>query len=228
MIASGGSITQAGLFTAGTAAGTYINTVQASKEGIRAFGTVTVTAGPLASVTVTPNPATMAINGTQQFTATGRDASGNTVAITPTWSVVAGGGAINTTGLFTAGTVPGTYTNTVNATSGAFSGTATAIVTAGALSAITVTPNPASMGINAAQQFTATGVDASGNTVVISPTWTVVNGGGAISSAGLFTAGIVPGTYTNTVRAAVGSVAVLATDYTIHVERDPGAGVTKA
>jgi len=28
--------------------------------------------------------------------------------------------------------------------------------------------------------------------------------------------------------AAVGSVAVLATDYTIHVERDPGAGVTKA
>ncbi|MEX2180530.1 MAG: DUF4342 domain-containing protein [Gemmatimonadaceae bacterium] len=28
--------------------------------------------------------------------------------------------------------------------------------------------------------------------------------------------------------AAVGSIAVLATDYTIQVERDPGAGVTKA
>ena len=34
-------------------------------------------AAPLASVTVTPNPDTLAINGTQQFTAVGRDASGN-------------------------------------------------------------------------------------------------------------------------------------------------------
>lgn len=53
------------------------------------------------------------------------------MAITPVWSVVNGGGTINSsTGLFTAGLVAGTFSNTVRATSGTVSGTATVIVTA--------------------------------------------------------------------------------------------------
>jgi len=84
--------------------------------------------GPLATITVTPNPTTLVISATQQFTAVGTDASGNVVAITPTWSVVASGGTISSTGLFTAGTTSGTFTNTVTATSGAISGTATVMI----------------------------------------------------------------------------------------------------
>ncbi|HEV7593739.1 MAG TPA: ice-binding family protein [Gemmatimonadaceae bacterium] len=208
VVAGGGTITQAGLFTAGTTAGTFTNTVTVTCSGITVTATVIVTAGPLASITVTPNPATMPINTTQQFVAVGKDASGNVVAITPVWSVAAGGGTINaSTGLFTAGSTAGTYTNTVVATSGTLSGTATAIVTTGGLTTITVTPNPATLQINTTQQFTAVGRDAGGNVVPITPVWTVTNGGGAINSAsGLFTAGGTAGTFSNTVRATSGSV----------------------
>jgi hypothetical protein len=86
--------------------------------------------GALATITVTPNPDTLDTGGTRQFVATGKDASNNTVPISPspTWSVVAGGGNINSSGFFTAGTTGGTYTNTVQATSGSVSGTATVTV----------------------------------------------------------------------------------------------------
>jgi hypothetical protein len=90
--------------------------------------------GQLATLTVTPNPATVPTNGTQQFIAVGRDATGAVVVLPAglAWSVVAGGGAINSSsGLFTAGTVVGPFTNTVKATSGPYlSGFATVIVTA--------------------------------------------------------------------------------------------------
>jgi len=209
VVAGGGTINSStGLFTAGTVAGTFTNTVRVTCNGISAFATVIVTPGPLATITVTPNPATMAINATQQFTAVGRDAFNNVVAITPVWSVTAGGGTINaTTGLFTAGTVTGTFANTVRATSGTIFGRATVIVTVGPLATITVTPNPATMATGAQQQFTAVGRDAGGNVVPITPVWSVVNGGGTINaSTGLFTAGGTAGTFTNTVRATSGTI----------------------
>ncbi|HVB31427.1 MAG TPA: hypothetical protein VNE60_07910, partial [Gemmatimonadaceae bacterium] len=81
--------------------------------------------GTLASMTVTPNPQVLAVNGTQQFTALGTDFSGVNVGITPTWTVVAGGGTISSSGLFTAAALAGTYTNTIKATSGSLSATAT-------------------------------------------------------------------------------------------------------
>ena len=73
-----------------------------------------MTTGALATITVTPNPVTAADSGTQQFTAVGRDADGNVVPITP--DLVGGGRRRDDRrqhGLFTAGDVPGTYTNTV-------------------------------------------------------------------------------------------------------------------
>ena len=210
-VSGGGTITQTGLFTAGPTAGTSIITVLCS--GIPATATVTVGAGPLATITVTPNPGTMPINTTLQYTAVGRDANGNVVAITPVWSVTAGGGTINAaSGLFTAGAVAGTFTNTVRATSGTIFGTATAIVTAGPAFSIVVTPNPATVQTNATQQFTAVVRDAAGNVVAASPVWSVVNGGGTINAgSGLFTAGNSTGTFNKTVRAASGALADTAT-----------------
>ena len=84
----------------------------------------------MATIPVTPSPLALLINPTQQLTAVGRDANNNVVAITPVWSVVASGGSINSTGLFTAGAAAGTFTNTVRATSGAIFGSATATVSA--------------------------------------------------------------------------------------------------
>jgi Ice-binding-like len=209
VVSGGGSINATtGLFTAGAATGTFANTVVATCRGISATATVIVTAGPVATITVTPNPGTLPINTTLQYTAVGKDAFNNVVTpFTPVWSVVSGGGSINATGLFTAGSVAGTFTNTVKATSGTISGTATAIVTAGALATITVTPNPDSLPPNAQQQFTAVGRDAGGNVVPITPVWTVTNGGGTIvAGSGLFTAGAATGTFNNTVRATSGAI----------------------
>jgi len=213
VVAGGGTITQTGLFTAGTTAGTFTNTVSVTCSGITVTATIIVTPGALATITVTPNPGTMPINTTLQYTAVGRDANSNVVAITPVWSVTAGGGAINAgSGLFTAGAVTGTFTNTVRATSGTIFGTATAIVTAGAAASIVVTPNPATVQTNATQQFTAVVRDAGGNVVAASPVWSVVNGGGTINAAtGLFTAGGVTGSFPKTVRAASGALADTAT-----------------
>ena len=213
VVAGGGTISPTGLFTAGTTAGTFTNTVAVTCSGITAFATIIVSPGALATITVTPNPATLPINTTQQFTAVGRDANGNVVAITPVWSVVAGGGSIVAgTGLFTSGAATGTFANTVKATSGAISGTATVIVIAGPLATITVTPNPATLPINTTQQFTAVGKDASGNVVAITPVWSVVNGGGNINAGtGVFTAGAVAGTFNNTVKATSGSISGTAT-----------------
>jgi hypothetical protein len=216
-VSGGGTITSTGLFTAGSTPGT--STISVSCSGVTATATVTVAAGPLASIVVTPNPGTMPINTSLTYTASGRDALGNTVALTAasvTWSVVNGGGTIpaGTTGLtapFTAGAVAATFTNTVRAAQGTISGTATAIVTTGPLFAITVTPNPATLAIGAQQTFTAVGTDAGGNVVAINPAWTVTNGGGTIPAGAtgqtaLFTAGGATGTFNNTVRATQGTI----------------------
>ena len=212
VVAGGGAITAGGVFTAGTTTGQFNNTVVASAGGLSDNATVIVITGPLASITVTPNPATVPTSGTQQFTAIGRDAAGNPVPITPAWSVVNGGGTISAaSGLFTAGGTTGTFANTVRATSGTLSGTATVNVTP-VLATITVTPNPASVLTFATQQFAATGRDASGNVVPITPVWSVVNGGGTIDpNSGLFTAGGTTGTFTNTVRATSGTISGNAT-----------------
>ncbi|HYW32911.1 MAG TPA: ice-binding family protein [Gemmatimonas sp.] len=164
--------------------------------------------GALASITVTPN-VTLGINGTQQFVAVGRDADSNVVPITPTWSVATGGGTISSTGLLTAGTTLGAFR--VTATSGNSSAFATATIVAGPVASITVTPNPRTLAPAGTQQFTAVARDAGNNVVPITPAWTVVNGGGTIDGAGLFTAGSTVGTFSNTVRATSGSMSGQAT-----------------
>ena len=204
--AGGGTISSTGLFTAGSTAGTFANTVRATSGTISGTASVTVIAGALSTIVVSPSPSPLAINATQQFTAVGRDAGNNVVAITPVWSVVASGGSISSTGLFTAGTLAGTFANTVRATSGAIFGSTTVSLSAGALATITVSPNAVVLPPNALQQFTAVGRDASSNIVAITPAWSVVASGGAISSTGLFTSGATPGTFTNTVRATSGAV----------------------
>ncbi|MEX2182643.1 MAG: ice-binding family protein [Gemmatimonadaceae bacterium] len=203
----GGTINATGFYTAGNTPGVYNASVSATANGISGTANVTVVAGPLATITVTPNPDTTQILTTQQFVAVGRDAFNNIVPITPGWTVTNGGGAINaTTGLFTAGSVAGEFLNTVRATSGSIFGTATVVVSAGALATITVTPNPDTLDVLTTSQFTAVGRDAGNNIVPITPVWSVVNGGGAIDAGGLFTAGGTGGEFLNTVRATSGSV----------------------
>jgi hypothetical protein len=220
--ASGGTISASGMFSAGGTAGVFTNTIVATVGTISGRASVTVTPGVLASITILPASASLGIGAAQTFVATGKDAGGNTVVFTPTWSVVAGGGTITQAGVFTAGNTLGVFTNTVQASSGGVTAFATVTVTAGPLASIKVTPVSATLAFNGIQQFTATGSDAAGNPVVITPAWSVVANGGAISATGLFTAGAVAGTFTNTVKATSGTVSGLAS---VVVVASGGAGV---
>ena len=132
---------------------------------------------------MSPSSASIAAGTTQVFTANGLDQYGNAVVITPTWTT--NGGAINSSGVFTAQTTVATG-RLVTATQNSISGTASVNIIAGPLSSITVSPPNASVVAGTTQPFTANGFDQYGNAVVITPTWTT--NGGAINSSGLFAA----------------------------------------
>lgn len=165
----------------------------------------------LATITVKPN-ANLNAHASQQFVAEGRDSRGAIFPITPAWSVVANGGTIDNSGLFTAGSTAGTFPNTITATDGAIFGTASVTVDPPTfpypLVTITVTPaGPDTIPATSTRQFLAEGKDSAGHIVSFSPTWSVVAGGGSINNAGLFTAGTLPGVFTNTVKASSGNIA---------------------
>ena len=154
------------------------------------------TAAPvLTTITVSPATASVATGGSAQFSATGLDQFGQPVSPQPTftWSV-SGGGTVNGSGLFTAGSAAGgPYTMT--ASSGSVSGTASVTVTAPpVLTTITVAPASASVQTGRTAQFTATGVDQFGQPMAPQPafTWSV-SGGGTANRSGLFTAGAAAG-----------------------------------
>ncbi len=141
VVANGGAINRAGLFTAGATAGTFPNTVKATVGNISGTASVIVTPRPtaLATITLTPTgPNSLPATTTRQFLAQGKDSAGYDFAFSPTWSVVAGGGTISNTGLFTAGTMPGVYANTVKASWGNVAGYATVTVGSSAASIATM------------------------------------------------------------------------------------------
>jgi hypothetical protein len=210
VVNGGGTITTGGVFTAGDSVGTFTNTIVATIGTVTSASSVTVSAGALSSITVSPDTITLPVGGTHQYTAIGHDAHGHVVAIPArVWSAAASAGTIDTSGMFTASTATGTTASAVTATSGSISGTAQVIVSPGALATITVAPDVSTLDVGATQQFAAAGKDAYGNVVVIAPTWQAATG--SVTSTGLYTAGNIPGTYSNSVTATVGLVSGSAT-----------------
>ncbi len=116
-----GSVTGAGLFSAGEIAGSYAAAVRvevAQGELLRtASAGVTITPGPLEQVVIAPDSTKVGMEMTQQFVAVGADRYGNRISgLGFNWSVENGEGTIDEAGLFTAGTTPGTYKDSVKAT----------------------------------------------------------------------------------------------------------------
>src|SRR5205814_3906543 len=117
------------------------------------------------SHTLTPDPvsparATVGLNGTQQFRASAKDQFGPSMIAVFNWPV-SGGGTINGSGLFTAGSAAG-GPFTVTASSGAVSGTASVTVVNAAptvASPPSASPNPAG---GTATNLTVLGADHGG------------------------------------------------------------------
>ena len=176
-------------------------TITATSEGVS--GTAFVAVG-IASVTVTPNPTSVAAGATRQLTATARDGSNSTVQGVPfQWSSA----AVQTATVSSTGLVTGKAVGTVNITAsvGSVTGSSAVTVTAAPVATVTVAPSTGSVSRskNESLQLTATLKDANGNvltgrTVTWASSNTVI---ATVSSSGLVkpaTGSLLTGTVTIT------------------------------
>ena len=145
--------------TSGGGASFYYRDTRAGKAIVTASATAytngtqseTVSAGPLASIDVTPaGPATIPVGETQAFGASGVDSFGNPVTISPAWSSTLGSFA-PTSGPSTSFTATSAGSGTVQATVGSISGLASITVSAASvnvapLAAVTASSENASTG----------------------------------------------------------------------------------
>ena len=164
----------------GVAAGT--TTITASVSGVTSPGvslTVTGTGPTLTSISVAPPTASVAVNNTQQFTATGHFSDGSAGPVTVNWAssnmAVA---TINAAGLASGVAVGGPIAITATSVqTPSISGTAQLTVTAAppTLTSITVAPPTVSIAVNATQTFTATGHFSDGSSGPVTVNWTSSN-----------------------------------------------------
>jgi hypothetical protein len=96
--ATGGTITPTGVFTAGATAGSFEVTAGVVGGNLTTSAVVAVVASqsPIVSISVSPNSATLATGGTQNFTATATRQDGSTLVPEVTWTAT--GGTITSTG----------------------------------------------------------------------------------------------------------------------------------
>jgi hypothetical protein len=155
--AAGSINSSTGVFTAGHTAGTYTGAIVATSGSVNGSTSVTLTAGALASITISPSNSSVALGGNQTFTAQGYDQYNNPVTATLTWSIASGqtaAGSINSsTGVFTAGTTPGTYNNVIVANSGSVIGYTSVTVNNPTPTVTNISPSSENAG---AGQFTMT------------------------------------------------------------------------
>ena len=195
--ATGGTITAAGVYTAGQTAGAFRVIALDPTSQIADTATVTVTATPVispATILISPATTSMQVSTTKQFSASAKLSNGASYTPSITWTET--GGSISGGGMYTAGSSAGSFRVIATDTSGLADTAAVTLTAAPVLSSITVGPGTVSLAANGTQQFTATGHLSDGTTSTPSVTWTET--GGSITSGGLYSAGGTPGTYTVT------------------------------
>ena len=140
-----------------TSTGTGPATITATSGSVSGSASLTVTSAALVSIVVTPNPASMAIGTTQQFTATGTFSDNSTQDVTASvlWSSSSPTVAtINNQGVASSVAIG---TTTITATFGAVSGPATLNVSNAHLISITISPANPKIQLHTLIRFTASG-----------------------------------------------------------------------
>jgi hypothetical protein len=193
--ATGGSISQSGLYTAGSAAGTFrvIVAAQGSTVADTSDVTVTLPAPVLQGIVLSPNTLSILSGDSHQFTVSGVWSNGATTA--PAVDYVATGGAVLTDGTYWAGTSAGTFRVIATVHGGTLADTSTITITTPApvLQAVVLTPVSATVSSGATQQFSVAGQWSDGATTAPAVTYSAT--GGTITTAGLYTAGSTAGTF---------------------------------
>jgi len=208
--ATDGAISSGGLYTASPFQGDYQVTATllqtsasaaagtSAPQGVPGHSVVHVRSNPgLAQVVVVPRSASVGTGATQQFSGYGLRTNGDSVAVSVLWSAT--GGAISSSGLYTAGSAPGGYV--VRASAVGITGQAILAVNNASVASVVVSPASANMSVGGTTQLSATPKDAAGNVLAGRlVTWTSSSSAIATVSAG----GLVSG-------AAVGSATITAT-----------------
>ena len=197
--ATGGSIDAGGRYTAGSTPGTY-RVMVSQQSGTKAdTATVTVTAAPVVTVktfTIAPETGILAAGLTRQFSATLNWSDGQVHPANISW--VSAGGTITQNGLYTAGSVAGTFLIVATCSCGAADTASVTIPAAAAPPAATLTqlvlsPSAATIPKGASQPFVVTATWSDGATTVPPLTFTAT--GGTVTPAGVYTAGTTAGTF---------------------------------
>ncbi len=106
--ASGGTISAAGVYTAGSTVGTFRVIARDPASGLADTASATIPAAPvLVKVVLLPVTVTLPIGASQQFTATGRMSDNSSTAVAVTYQ--AGGGTITAGGRYTAANTTGLF-----------------------------------------------------------------------------------------------------------------------
>jgi hypothetical protein len=172
-----------------TAAGDH--TVTGTKSTKTGTATLTVTAGPTASITLTPSSSSKAAGVAETYTANGADSFGNSTGnVTAATSFSIAGGTCSTNGC--SSTAVGNHTVTGTHSPSGATATATLTVTTGPAHHITVSPATATKQVGVAQAYTASSFDQYNNfiaDVTASTGFSVAGGTCSTNSCSSTTAG---------------------------------------
>ncbi|HVS71428.1 MAG TPA: C2 family cysteine protease [Phycisphaerae bacterium] len=157
-----------------TKAGSYSFLVTVSDGSLTATSSVTVTVNQaLTTIGVSPSSSSLSANGSETLAATGYDQFGQALTVQPTftWTLASGVGSVNSSGVYSAGTTPGSAT--ITASSGGIGGSATVTVANQAPTIATPASGPSTVGISSAN-LSVLGADDGGESHLIY-TWSIVS-----------------------------------------------------
>lgn len=211
-LATGGTITGSGVFTAGSQAGTFRVIASAGTGSLADTAIVRIAhpAATLSQVVISPRSGTQGTGAILQFGASATWSDGSTALPALVWSADAG--TITADGRWTAPQVAGTVRVRVADASGTRADTAviTVQMTAPTLTSLRLAPAVAEVGDGQSVTFTPSATWSNGGTSVPSLVWSAT--GGAITQGGKWTAPVGhPGTYKVVARQAGGTLADTAT-----------------
>lgn len=191
--ATGGSISSAGVYTAGSTPGDYRVVATAQGSTLADTALVTIPAPPpanLVAIEVTPPTATVQAGLTQQFTAVGRLSDNSTTAVPVSWTAT--GGSVSAGGIFTAGATSGSYLVIATELGGPFADTSVVTVSPAPTDIVALVISPDSMRIKPydSTRVTALGRRGDGSTVPVSVTWNSI--AGSVTALGYFKAAPIP------------------------------------
>jgi len=186
--ATGGSITSSGLFTASAGAGGYSITASMGSGAFLGMTAGLVDAAVLTGLSLDPDALTMESGTVRQFVPHASWSDGSTTVPPLTWSAT--GGPVTTSGVYTAGTTPGSYRVIASALGKADTSNVTILPR---ITGIRVAPLTALLAFEATQVMTAYALRNDGTESPVAATWSAQ--GGTIGLDGRYTAGTIAGIY---------------------------------